>query len=263
MSVSLSVLIADDEPPARRLVRALLEPHADVQVVGEARSGREAIAAIERLQPDVVVLDVQMPEGDGFEVVRAVGAERMPAVVFATAYDEYAVRAFEAHALDYLLKPFDRERFDDALDRVRQHVQRRQDSRPAPPCSLHTDPRLLALVRHLDARSGYLDRIHVRMGARIRLVDVDDVDYLEAEANYVRVRVGGKTYLVRGSLSALTEQLDPTRFLRVHRSLVVNVARVREVEPQPAGEYLLFLQDGTRLMSGRTYRAGIQAGLRL
>ena len=246
---ALSVLVADDEPPARRLVQSLLERHADVRVVGEAGSGREAVAAVRRLRPDVVFLDVQMPEGDGFDVVREVGPERMPAVVFATAYDEYAVRAFEAHAVDYLLKPFERDRFDEALGRARLRVHR------------GPDPRLLALARHVE--SPYLDRVAVRVGARIRLVDVADVDYFEAESNYVRVHAGPKTYLVRGTLAALEGELDPARFLRVHRSLVVGLDRVAEVEPLGAGEYTLFLRDGTRLTSGRTYRARVQEALRL
>lgn len=267
-SAPVSVLIADDEPPARRRIRALLEPHAGVRIVGEARSGREAVEAIERLRPDVVFLDVQMPEGDGLEVVRAVGVDRMPVVVFATAYDEYALRAFEAHALDYLLKPFDRDRFDDALGRACRQVQRGRDSEGEG----RVDPGLLALVRQWveragdgpsEKQAGYLDRLTVRMGARIRLVDVDDVDFLEAEANYVRVHTGGKTYLVRGPLAALEAELDPARFLRVHRSVVVNVGRVVEVEPLPAGEYVLFLRDGTRLTSGRTYRTRVQEALRI
>ena len=256
----ISVLIADDEPPARRRLLDLLGPHADFRVIGEARSGREAVAAIERLAPDVVFLDVQMPEGDGFEVVRTVGVERMPVVVFATAYDAYALQAFEAHALDYLLKPFDRERFDDTLERVRRHVhQERTAGHPG------LDARLLALLQQLEPgrQTSALDRLTVRAGARIRFVDVDAVDYFEAEANYVRVHTGGKTHLVRGPLAALEAELDPLRFLRVHRSLVVNVARIVEVEALPAGEYLLFLRDGTRLTSGRTYRARVQEALRL
>lgn len=260
----ISVLIADDEPPARRRLLDLLGAHADFRVVGEARSGRETVGALERLTPDVVFLDVQMPEGDGFEVIRTVGIERMPVVVFATAYDAYALQAFEAHALDYLLKPFDRARFDDALERVRRQVwQEREGSRLDP----DADARLLALLRHLETPAGdqasHLNRLTVRTGSRIRFVDVEAVDYFEAEANYVRVHAGGKTHLVRGPLNALEAELDPLRFLRVHRSLVVNVARVVEVEPLPAGEYLLFLRDGTRLTSGRTYRARVQETLRL
>lgn len=251
----LSILIADDEPPARRLIKSLLERHPDVDVVGEAGSGREAVAAIQALRPDVVFLDVQMPEGDGFEVVRAVGVERMPVVVFATAFDAYALQAFEAHALDYLLKPYERERFDDALHRARLRVRQARGS--------DVEARLHAFVQQLDARASRLDRIAVQVGARIRLLDTDDVDYFEADANYVRVHVGGKTHLVRSTLSALEEKLDPDRFRRVHRSLIVNVSRIVEVESLFAGEYLLFLRDGTRLTSGRTYRARVQDALRL
>lgn len=254
-NVPISILIADDEPPARRLVIGLLEQHPHVRVVGEARSGREAIKAIESLRPDVVFLDVQMPEGDGFEVVRTIGVDRMPVVVFATAYDEYAVQAFEAHALDYLLKPFERERFEDALGRACLQVRRRRDT--------YVDPRLVSLVRHLDDRPGYLARLAVRTGPRTRLIDVPDVDYLEAETNYVRLHVGGKSELIRGTLSALEEKLDPSQFLRVHRSLIVNLSRIVEVESLFAGEYLLFLRDGTRLTSGRTYRAKVQRALEL
>ena len=250
----IAVLVADDEPPARRGLRALLARHPDVHVVGEARSGREAIDAIGRLRPDLVVLYVQMPEGDGFDVVRAVGTERMPLVVFATAYDAYAVRAFEAHALDYLLKPYDRQRLETALDRVRERLRRR-DAQP--------DARLAALVDRLEGRTRWLDRLTVTAGSRIRLVDVADVDYFEAEMNYVRAHVGPRSHLVRSTLTALEGQLDPARFLRVHRSLVVQLSRVAEVEPLFAGEYVLFLKDGRRLTTGRTYRAAVQAALRL
>jgi two-component system, LytTR family, response regulator len=255
MGAPLSVLLVDDEPPARRLLRAHLARHPDVEVVGEAGSGTEAVAALQALRPDLVFLDVQMPEGDGFEVVRAVGVEAMPVVIFATAFDDYALQAFEAHALDYLLKPYDRERLDGALDRARRRVEQARGS--------SADARLHALVRALDDRVGYLDRLPVRTGARIRLLDVGEVDYVEAEANYVRLHVGPRAYLMRGTLTHLEAQLDPARFLRVHRSLLVNVDRIAEVEPLFAGEYVLYLRDGTRLTSGRTYRARLQEALRL
>jgi two-component system LytT family response regulator len=251
---AIRVLVADDEPPARRGLRALLARQPDVHVVGEARSGREAIEAIGALRPDLVFLDVQMPDGDGFDVVRAVGAERMPLVVFATAYDAFALRAFEVHALDYLLKPYDRERFELALDRARAQLRGRA-ARP--------DERLAALVEQLEGRARWIDRLAVTVGARIRLVDVRDVDYFEAESNYVRAHVGPRSHLVRTTLTALEAKLDPSRFLRVHRSLIVQLARVAEVEPLFAGEYVLFLRDGRRLTSGRTYRAVVQDTLRL
>ncbi|HLL81203.1 MAG TPA: LytTR family DNA-binding domain-containing protein [Longimicrobium sp.] len=255
MDEPISVLIADDEPPARKGIRALLELHADVRVVGEARSGREAIEAIQALQPELVFLDVQMPEGDGFEVIRAVGVERMPVVVFATAYDAYALQAFEAHALDYLLKPYERERFDAVLQRARARVRQARGA--------GAEPRLLSFVRRMEERSAHLRRLPVRVGSRVRLVDVDEVAYFEAETNYVRVHLPGASHLVRDTLGALEAKLDPARFLRVHRSLIVNLERIVEVEPLFAGEHVLTLRDGTRLTTGRTYRARVQEALGL
>lgn len=251
----IRILIADDEPPARRRIRALLEQQPDVQVVGEARSGREAIAAIAELRPELVFLDVQMPEGDGFEVVRTVGVDRMPVVVFATAYNEHALRAFHADALDYLVKPFDRERFDAALQRARLQLRRASDS--------GVDAKLLSLVRQWDDKSRYLTRLTVRVGSRIRLLDVGEVDYFESETNYVRVHLGTQSHLVRDTLTALEGRLEPARFVRVHRSLIVNLGRIQEVESLFAGEYILFLRDGKRLTTGRTYRASIQEALGL
>ena len=250
----ISVLVVDDEPPARRGLCALLARHEDLRVVGEARSGQEAIDAIRTLRPDLVFLDVQMPDGDGFDVVRAIGVEQMPVVVFATAYDAYALKAFEAQALDYLLKPYDRERLDAVLERAR--TQLRQRGRGA-------DESLRALVEKLGERPRWLDRLSVSVGSRLRLGDVADIDYFEAEANYVRAHVGPRSHLVRTTLTALEGKLDPSRFLRVHRSLIVQTARIAEVEPLFAGEYVLFLRDGRRLTSGRTYRAAVQEALRL
>jgi two-component system, LytTR family, response regulator len=246
----IPVLIADDEAPARLGLRTMLERHADVQVVGEARSGLEAIGAIESLRPELVFLDVQMPDGDGFEVIRQVGAERMPVVIFSTAFDEHALRAFEAHALDYLLKPYDQLRFDAALDKARERLQRRA-----------IDERLLHFLERVDERTRFLQRIVVRHGARTQFVPVSQVDYLEADANYVRVWSGDKHWLVRDTLSNLERQLDPTRFLRIHRSLVVHVTRIVELESLFAGEYVISLSTGKKLTSGRTYRAAIQAAL--
>lgn len=278
----MTVLVVDDEPPARRGLCALLARHPDVHVVGEAGSGREAVDAIRALRPDLVFLDVQMPDGDGFAVVRAVGAAAMPLVVFATAYDAFAVRAFEAHALDYLLKPYDRERFEAALDRARAALRARAELRGARPdarANAPIDDRLAALLDQLEHRLGqraedgaagrgdgaarWLERLPVSVGPRTRFVDVAAVDYFEAEANYVRAHVGPRSHLVRSSLAALGAKLDPSRFARVHRSLVVQLARVAEVEPLVAGEYVLFLTDGRRLTTGRTYRAAVQQALRL
>jgi two-component system LytT family response regulator len=246
----ITVLIVDDEPPARRGLRALLEEQADIEVIGEARNGTEAIAAIQTLRPAVVFLDVQMPESDGFDVVRAIGPTQMPVVVFATAFDQYALQAFDAHAIDYLLKPYDRARFDAALDRARVQVRRKT-----------VDDRLLAFVDRLEGQPQYLTRITVKTGTRTQFVAVASVDYFEAESNYVRLRVGDQSYLIRDTLTNLAERLNPAQFVRVHRSLIIQTSRIVEAESLFAGEYVLFLSTGRRLTSGRTYRAAVQAAL--
>jgi two-component system, LytTR family, response regulator len=254
-TAKIRALIVDDEPPARRRLRALLCAEPDVEVAGECGDGREAVERIRALRPDLVFLDVQMPEAGGFDVVAAVGPGRMPAVVFVTAYDEFALRAFEVHALDYLLKPFDTERFRAALHHAREHLRRKRTG--------ELEGRLVSLLEGLRPPPAYLERIPVRSGARIHLVPVDDVDYLEADDNYVRLHAGARTHLLRETLGALEARLDPARFLRVHRSLVVNLSRVAELESLGGGEYVLALTTGARLVSGRSYRAKLQDALKL
>lgn len=248
----IRILLADDEPPARRGLRALLEPQADAVIVGEARSGAETISAIRTLAPDVVFLDVQMPEGSGFDVVRAIGVDAMPATIFATAYDSFAIAAFEAQAVDYLLKPYDRGRVDLALDRVRRSLTRERMHQ-----ALH------ALLDSAPVRRRFSDRIAVKSGTRTSFIPIDDVDWFCAEENYVRVVVGDRSHLVRMTLTALEAQLDPARFVRVHRSLIVRTSRVTTVDARPSGEYVLHLASGRRLTTGRTYRAAVQAALHL
>ena len=252
---TIRVLVVDDEPPARRLVRTLLAVEPDVEVVGEAGSGGDAVRAIEELSPDLVFLDVQMPDGDGFDVVREVGAERMPLVVFATAHDEHALRAFDAHALDYLLKPFDRDRFAAALRRARARLARHGAE--------ERGGRLEGLLEEMARAGRYAARLTVRTGARIRVLATDEVDYVRAEDNYVRLHAGERSFLHREALSSLEARLDPRRFLRIHRSTIVNLERVVELESLFAGEYVVFLRDGTRLTAGRTYRAALQRALEL
>lgn len=248
----ITVLVVDDERPARRGIRALLEPHADMVVVAEAASGREAVAAIEQYRPALVFLDVQMPEGSGFDVVRAIGVDRMPVVIFATAYDEYALQAFDAHAADYLLKPLDRARFDTALDHARARLRHAR-----------VDERLARVLESLTQRTSWRQRFTVKVGNRVQFIPVLQVDFLEAEGNYVRIHAAGRSWLIRSGLGTLTGQLDPAKFVRVHRSLIVNVARVVEVESLYAGEYVLYLSTGRKLTSGRTYRSAVQGALGL
>jgi two-component system, LytTR family, response regulator len=246
--MTIRAVIVDDEPLARGRLRRLLAAHADVDVVAECGDGRAAVAAVRAGAPDVLFLDVQMPEVDGFAVLAELG-DAAPAVVFVTAYDRHAVRAFDAEAIDYLVKPFDAARLARALDRVRR---RGDDLRP----------RLAALLAALPA-SVSASRLPVRIGERIELVDVDDIDYLAADGNYVAVHVRGKAHLVRDTLSAMAARLDPRRFVRVHRSRIVRVERVRAIEPLFHGEYRLTLHDGTHLTTARSYREQVRAALGL
>ncbi|MCY1036097.1 LytTR family DNA-binding domain-containing protein [Corallococcus sp. BB11-1] len=259
MSAPLRVLIVDDERLARERLKDLLAEAGDMQLVGECRNGNEAIAAIDAERPDLVLLDVQMPGPDGFGVLRALPPESPPAVIFVTAHRDFAVQAFEANALDYLLKPFDRERF-------RQSLARARDRRRAVASPLDTEllARLEALTRrppHEPER--YVTRLVARVGWRMRFLQVEDIDYLTAEGNYVSVQVGKQSHLTRETLSALEAKLDPKQFLRAHRSFIVRLDRIEEVEPLPPGEYVFVLRDGTRLTSGRSYRAQVQRALEL
>jgi two-component system LytT family response regulator len=244
--VKLRVLIAEDEPPARRHLRELLETEPDIEIVAEVADGLRAVQEIIRLQPDLVLLDIGMPELDGLAVVERVGAERMPHLIFVTAYDEHAVRAFEICALDYVLKPYEAERLRRAIARAREQIRARTPSA--------VDPGMLANA----LRPGSSARIAIRHNGRIRMLPFDGIDYIEAEGAHVRIHCRTDSYLVRDTLSALESQLDSGRFARVHRSLIVNVERVGELEALYRGEYVIWLQDGTRLVSGRTYRATVQ-----
>ncbi len=241
------VLIVDDEPPARAKVRRFLAADPEVDVVGEAGSGPEAVDAIQRMRPDLVFLDIQMPGADGFGVLGALDGEAMPHVVFVTAYDEYALRAFEVHAVDYLLKPFDTDRFRTALARAKERVR----ARPAADDLEQRIRRALADVRTPPA---YLDRVLVRTGDRAVFLRTDEIDWLEAEENYVRVHAGRESHLVRGTLAGLEERLDPAKFVRVHRSHVVNLGSIRELHPWSHGDWMIVLRDGRELMLSRRYR---------
>lgn len=238
----MRAIIVDDEPLGRQRIRSLLTQEPDVVVLRECADGMEAVEAIRSLRPDVVFLDVQMPEMDGFEVLHAVG-DPMPDVVFVTAYDQYAVRAFEAAAVDYLVKPFDPERFRTALGRVRG---RRTGGKGTEDIG--------ALLRRLAADHVHPDRIAVRTGTRHRLVRLQDVDWMETQDNYVALHVGKQQHLLREPMTSLLRRLDPRRFVRIHRGIVVNVDRVTTVETWGKFEYLVTLADGTKLTSSRGYR---------
>ena len=254
MGAVIRAVIVDDEPPARRRIRALLAGELDVEVIAECRDGHEAFTVIAAAQPDLVFLDVQMPEVDGLAVARGIGRKaggELPLVVFTTAHSQFAVPAFDVDAADYLLKPFDPDRFRAAVARVRERlgeIRRRGADLPEPVA---------------PASGTYLDRVPVRIGARICLVPVEEIDYCEVEANYVRIHAGGHSYLVRETLAGMEAKLDPVRFLRIHRSLIVQTARVESLEPLFHGDYLVRLRSGARLTSGRTYRARLHQALHL
>ena len=241
----IRALIVDDEPLARDCVRLALQDDPEFDIVGECGDGGAALDAIRRRRPDLVFLDVQMPGLDGFEVIEAVGPERMPAVVFVTAYDAHAVRAFELHALDYLLKPFDDRRFGETRRRARQLLR---DTRAG-----ETERRLAALL----AGRAFAIRLLVRRDDRSEFIPVADVDWFEASGNYVRIHAGARSEQVRITLAALLGQLDPAAFARIHRSVVVNLARVRSVHPWYGGDYTAVLADGRELRVSRHYRTAL------
>lgn len=255
---SIRALIVDDEPLARKGVAQLVDPVEDVTVVGEAADGPQAVRQIQKHEPDLVFLDVQMPEMTGLEVVREVGVDEMPLTIFVTAYDEYALDAFEAQALDYLLKPIDEERFEEALDRAR--AQLHQVAASALSDQLRGLLRQYAEQEADDEEAApSLERFTVRSRNRIYFVDVDDVQWIESEGDYVALHDGEDTHLVRKTMKELEEQLDPDCFLRVHRSYIVNTDYVEELRPQDHGTYRLIMTAGTPLKTSRGYSENVEA----
>lgn len=247
MADALRVLLVDDEPLARGKLKRLLAGEHDIEVVGEAGSADEARALIERERPDLVFLDIQMPGQDGFQLLESLPRDILPAVVFVTAYDQHAVRAFEVHALDYLLKPFDRERLRLALERAREALAR-VDSQ------VGLDEQLKAMLQELRGEQPFLSRFVVRSVGRIVFVRAQDVDWIEAAGNYVRLRIGKESHLLRETMSSLETRLDPKVFARIHRSTIVNIDRIRELNHIFHGDYSVLLKDGTRLTLSRGYR---------
>jgi two-component system LytT family response regulator len=242
----IKALIADDEPLARKFIRRMLKDDHEIQVVAECDDGRSALAMIEKHHPDVVFLDVQMPEMDGFAVLQAIANERLPEIVFTTAYEQYAIRAFELHALDYLLKPFDQARFRDALRHVKdQLASRHNDS---------SERQIRALLENIKVRPEYLERLIIKADGRISFLNVRDIDWIEADDKYVHLHTSKVARMIRQTLSAMESQLDPRKFLRVHRSAIVNVDRIRELHPTFNGEHSIILEDGTRLALSRNYK---------
>ena len=249
----LSVLVVDDEPLAREGLKLLLGRQPQVESVSEARNGREAIAFIREKKPDLVLLDVQMPRTDGFAVVHAMGAERMPPVIFVTAHDQYAIRAFEIAAIDYLLKPITEERFALAFKRALGRLE-----------GTHYEDgtkQVLAMLDIIANPPRLLERFAVRSGESTIFVPVNEVDWIEAFQNYVRLHAGGATYLLHVPMNTIEAVLDSNRFLRIHRSHIVNVRRIAQLWPIAHGQYAVELRSGQRLQSGRTYSERIRRAL--
>jgi two-component system LytT family response regulator len=242
----IKVLVVDDELLGRKRIRSLLSKHADIEIVGECVNGREAVEAIQNLKPDLVFLDVQMPKIDGFGVVEIIGAENMPAVIFVTAYNEYAIRAFEINAVDYLLKPFDKKRFEKAVDRAKREIQKGTDK---------FDGRIERLLAQLkdSSESKYLKRITVKTDTHIFFLPVEEIKWIKASGNYVEVYAYKTIHLIRETIGQVEKKLDPEKFARIHRSAIVNIDFIDKMHPLFSGDHLIVLRDGTKLNMSRTY----------
>lgn len=248
------VLIVDDERLSRQRLRRLLALEPDCEIVGECENGNAALRALARERPDILFLDVQMPELDGFEVVRAIENSR-PLIIFISAFDEYALKAFEVHAFDYLLKPFDRRRFRESLNRAKSQLTRDR-SEPQ-------DDKLRALFEQFTTSRRTPDRIAVRTNGRVVFVKIDDVDWIEASDNYVCLHCGKDTHVLRETMGQIESRLDPARFLRVHRSAIVNLDRIKELQPWFRGDYRVVLRDGTELTLTKSHREKLESRLLL
>jgi two-component system, LytTR family, response regulator len=244
--MKIRALIVDDEPLARERLTSMLTGESDVELVGECANGVDAVAAIQEKTPDLVFLDVQMPELDGFGVLSALEGETQPAVIFVTAHDRFALKAFEVHAIDYLLKPFDRERFKKALDRAREQLARRENG--------EIEQKVTALLTSLKKEPKQLDRIPVKSSGRVVLVKTSDIDWIEAADNYVNLHAGKEAHLHRETMTALEQKLPASKFLRISRSIIVNIDRIKELQPMFHGDYTVILQNGTKLTLSRGYR---------
>jgi two-component system LytT family response regulator len=242
----IRALIADDEALARKFIRRMLKDDRDVEIVGDCSNGKETVALIRKQNPDLVFLDVQMPEMDGFAVLESIGVDQLPGVIFTTAYEQYAIRAFELHALDYLLKPFDQARFKDAIKHAKERFRSRRQK----------DERLQmsALLESIKNKPQYLDRLVIKAGGRITFLSTDEINWIEADDKYVHLHTGKVSPMVRQTLSAMETQLDPRKFMRIHRSAIVNVERIKELQPLFSGEHSILLEDGTKLTLSRNYR---------
>ncbi len=244
--MTLRTLIVDDEPLARERVKRFLRDESDVEIIGECGNGNDAVSVIKAEKPDLVFLDIQMPEKTGFEVIRSLNSKSLPTVIFVTAYDQYALQAFEVHALDYLLKPFTRDRIHRAVARAREHIEGKRQG--------GLDERLFALIADLKQEKKYLERLVVKTTGRVFFLKTDEIDWIEAAGNYVKLHSGRESHMIRETMNGIEAKLDPDKFLRIHRSTVVHIDRIKELHPMFSGDYAVILRDGTELALSRNYR---------
>jgi len=247
--MSIRAVIVDDEPLARKRIHDLLREDREIEIVGECCSGSQALEMLEREKPDLLFLDVQMPEVDGFELLEAMEGI-CPAVIFVTAYDKYALRAFDAQAVDYLLKPFNENRFQQAVQRAKERIRKAEGGQ------MSTE--LLSLLKDVQSGRKPAERLVIKSGGRVLFLKAGEIDYIEAAGNYLNLYVGKETHLIRETMQSLEARLDPERFLRIHRSTIVNLERIKELQPWFGGEYVVILRDGRKLTLSRTYRARVQ-----
>lgn len=264
MNRKIRALVVDDESLAREALLVMLKDDPEMEVIAECRNGREAVTAIREQSPDIVFLDIQMPETDGFQVIEQIGVMQMPVTLFVTAYDKHALRAFEAHALDYLLKPFDHDRFESALQRAKTFVRQQKLG--------EISQSLLAVLRDLKPVSNELpsenfktihqepiDRVIIKSSGRIYFLKVEEIDWVEGGGNYLSLHSGGQTHLIRETMGDFHAKLNPKKFLRIHRSTIINIERIKDIQPLLKGEYVVALTNGKRLRASRGYRPVIQA----
>ena len=245
----MKILTVDDEQLARELIREMLKSEKDVEWVGEARNGREAVSMIRAEAPDIVFLDIQMPDMDGFEVLESLSIKellRIPAIIFVTAYDQYALQAFEYHALDYLLKPFDRERFASTFNRAKEIVRQREGG--------EHQQQILKMIEQMRAQPEYLEWLTIKKNERILMLRVEDIHWIEAQGNYVELKFENASHLLRETMDSLEAQLNPKTFVRIHRSTIVNANRIKELQVWTPGEYRVLMHGGKTFTLSRGYR---------
>jgi two-component system LytT family response regulator len=257
----IRALIVDDEPLARQNLRVLLQDDPEVEIISECGSGHEAVEAIQAQSPDLLFLDIQMPEMNGFDVLKLIDTERIPAIVFVTAFDQYALKAFEVHALDYLLKPFDDARFEKALRQAKAQIEQREINNLSRKLFALLEDRDTRAASHL-LRTNYLTRMMIKTASRVIFLKVEEIDWIGADDYYLKLHVGHKTHLLRETMNDMETKLDPEKFLRIHRSTIVNIDRIKELHPHFNGDYVVLLHDGTELKLSRSRREQVQAILK-